>query len=249
MNILLQINNFFKNDPDINNLINYVKHDCSMRQNNYHAGSGLGGCPTSYLFLLSNNIQLQSDCQYLVTNDDGFKLHVNKDNSSVKKAREAISLYLSENHEYDCTFEQLLDLNFLLTRKPSDDILHLINAEKDGQKIKELLDIKYAQALSIDSEYEKEYRKLFEVYKYNFLFNNEMKDFITDISIAKAFEVDKLKEIKELQKEYNYSKYFSLDKEIEFINSFDKYPNYITAFVFRNFIGVDKIIRLCLDDI
>ena len=111
----------------MNKILDRLMVDLSLRENNTHAGSSLGGNPSEFFFLLTHNIAVvhpTSRAGISFRERDGVILILCPVNVTMRQLRAEFSIFYNQHADKrDMTFDQLSNVSFLKDmRNPSLNI-------------------------------------------------------------------------------------------------------------------------------
>lgn len=107
--------------------------DLSIRENNPFFGSKFGGNASHLLFLLTHPLQLETndaDTRFECRDTNLYLIHRKIDvvnTSFMVELRTALADFLKNTEHQSCSFEQLVDVNFLKSQPQTPNIQSLIN--------------------------------------------------------------------------------------------------------------------------
>ena len=232
--------------------------ELSIRSDNEHVGSGMGGNASEWWFLVNHEIKIKFSPTVTSTfsgsskpNEIVFSVAKKPD---MKDIRRALTFFFkSHPDKLDTTEEQLVNLSFL-----KDQPIRSVNAKiylhavKTGLELVKWLDIKIA----LDGEISKVTSQEREVFQASFLKEMELPEtYFEDCDEDDPFEAMYRKHpvwgVKDAASSKRYKLMFDqllsqedLDK-MTFIGSC---PSFITMPTFRRLVQIERLVRLNLDE-
>lgn len=232
--------------------------ELSVRVNNDHVGTGMGGNPSEWWFLINNVLVIRSsssgEVEWSTTKKGEIAIHIDQ-KPNMRQVRESLTAFYS-NHpqKLSVTDEQLVNPSFLRDQQiRTTNAKIYLRAVETGLELVKWLDIK----IELDGEISKVFSKEKNVFRAAFL--KEM-DFPSTHFDDVEEEPDPLENmyrkhptwgVKDAAASKRYQTMFDnllsqedLDKMI-FIGSC---PTYITMPAFRRTVQIERMVRLNLDE-
>jgi len=250
--------------------ISTLKLDLSLRENNEHAGSGLGGNPSQFLYLMTRNIKSlhSKDGNVHVHLDNGDLVFTVPQDVKLLPLREALNRFWETcpNKEI-ATFKQLKDVSFLKDLcSDRMDIWMLIQALDVANELVVWLD-RAKQFMTSTSDF----------------FHVEKLDLERQFLLDMGLPADYLTKVRDLEKERSSARtvgnepdHISImmrdhpvwgsklknlkarkdavlaqilsEQDIQKLNMIGSFPDYISTFVLRSVIELDRIVVHNLDE-
>ena len=246
-------------------VIEKLKLELSLRSNNDHVGTGFGGNPSQFLFIISQKIDVQKspDGQpHFLEGPPGwivFQLERPVTMVAVRKAFD--SFFASHPERNDFTMEQVSNPSFLRdhVKSPSINVQLLIKALEIGRELASLLDQKGEVLSVISKSFDKEIKALQVCclkdlgFPLDSIKDDEEKD-QKDIVSSKLRAVCRKHpvwgaRIKEVQKrEEKIAELMLSQEDLDKLNTMGSFPNYIAMFSVRTSIQIDRLVRFNLDE-
>lgn len=235
--------------------------ELSVREDNEHVGTGLGGNPSELFFLLSHNVKIAATAPL---ND---KIHFGQagateilveipEKPNMKLMRNELTKFIASHPDkQDVTREQLLNPSFLKDQTNKTlNIQLLIKALEQTKILVDWLDLKIELQDQVHATFRKEYTDietsfLKEMNLPETYFDDTEEDDDDPIDrMMRAHPVWglKYKEAQTRQTEIN-DRLLSKDdlNKIEFVGTF---PSFIALFAIRSLVGIERMVHLNLDE-
>lgn len=230
--------------------------DLSVRENNDHVGTGLGGSSSEFFFLLTHSVKVVPTTDDLSSfekiGSDEIVLHLAL-NPNLKQVRQELTNYFNGCPD-KLTLEkgQLVDVAFLERHQnKGENIRLLISLIKECNVFVQLIDLKAEKLKSAYSIYEQE-TKTIEVH-----FLKEMKlprDIFDNVSNDQFYEMMKKHPVWGVQMAtalelLQQTTADTIDPEdLNRLKSIASYPSFLATFAIRSIIGIERIVALNLDE-
>ena len=239
--------------------LNKLLLELSVRADNEHVGTGMGGNHAQWWFLVNHSVKMGVtagiDVSFYRVGSDEILIYVPED-PKMKQARLALNdFYDAHPDKFDLTLEQLTNQSFIKDAKiRTRDAKIYLKAIETGQELVTWLDPK----IELNDHINKVFAKEYEFFEKNFL--QEMKlplNYFEDHEerndpVREMFEEHPVwgakNKVTEARQKLMADQLLSredLDKLI-FIGSC---PQHITLFALRVCLGIERIVRLNIDEL
>lgn len=260
MNYVEEAENHYKALEKAKDVFSKLLLELGVRQNNDHVGSGMGGNPSHWWFLVNHKVKVvptqdaAPSWSRVGTEEIVFYVPAS---ATIKQARLALNeFYEKHPHRLDVTEEQIINLGFL-----RDQTIRHIDAKIYLQAVETALELQKWLDLKIDLD--REVNKLFSqeraVFRAAFL--NEMKlppTYFEDIEDDEDDPVEKMYEkhpvwgVKDAASSKRYKTMFDQllsQEDLDRITFIGSCPPHITLGVFRRLVSIERMVALNLDEI
>lgn len=238
-------------------LFNGLRLELGVRSNNEHVGSGLGGNAAELLFLLTHKFTVVSGGSNFLTEKDGkFEFQINPDSKRVE-LRNILTSFVTNHPDFNpsITQKQLCNLSFVRDLPIKTlDVQLLIKSLETAYDVVQWLDLKLALLSKIDVILAKEVSALqIEFLREMGLPETYFKDTEDDREdpVEEIFNKHPIWGVrcKAARKRYNSMEDLLLSPEdLEKLNTIGSFQNYICLFSYRLIIGIERTVRLNLDE-
>lgn len=248
-------------DRKANLVLNKLKMELSCRESNEHVGSGLGGNPTEYFFLLTHNVKPvgadEGEPSFSRVGSDEI-LFSTSAKPPMMMVRKAFTKFLDEEYptRQRVTQAQLLSPSFMRDLGSNKlEIKLFIRALEHTYELVKWLDLKQEMGCKLSILCEQERDALAN------LFLKEMNlptTYFEDHKNDKHDPMDRMLRkhpIWGARREAASKRYGEMTQKLvspednENLAIVGAYPSHITLFIFRACIGIERIVSLNLDEL
>jgi hypothetical protein len=246
------------NEKVRNSVLEKLKLDLSVRSDNEHIGSGLGGNHSEFFFLISHNVKIvasDDDDSHFVASNKDIILQLGKPN--IKQIRKELTDFIGTHPDKNNFSQSQLNDPAVLKDYAhlTLDTKLLLDATEKTLELASWLEPK----VSLDKEINRLFAKEHKHIEHSFLkemnlklnyFEDDNKDYTND-PVQKMFDAHpvwsvKDKDINKRAAAINNS--LLSQSDLENLKLIGTFPSYIVLFIIRSIIGIETLVQLNLDE-
>jgi len=251
-----------------------LKIDLAIREDNKHFGSGLGGNPSEFLWLITNNIHSHYETyngdidmdvheqnlknrgkvKNFFEKDGKIFFYLSYEEESLGEVRAALTEFLKTKEVRQITFQMLADTTFLrsLDEKTDSNVHILALCVEHCRRLMDSLNAKNEARRIINEVFNAESEQLNSEFRKQFGFppaNNKYSEADGNIGTMLSEHPIFGKREKAINKRHRSSiRLLISNEDVELINVIQCFPKHLCLVSIRMAIGIEDIVRLNLDE-